>query len=145
MGPSRRASLLGAIAIGLAVTTACGGDESGSGATTGGGGVGGTGAGAGPGSGGSGATSTSTGAGTAGAGGQGGQGGQGGGTSGTVPDPGTTEGGEWTDVEPNNDPSHAVPVGVLTGPVWMGFADPVTKINGPGDSDFFVFKTKDAA
>ncbi len=62
-----------------------------------------------------------------------------------VPDPGTGTGLEWTDVEPNDDPSHAVPQGILAGPVWMGFAMPFTAINSATDVDFFVFRTGDAA
>jgi hypothetical protein len=62
-----------------------------------------------------------------------------------VPDPGATVGADWTDVEPNDDACHATPVGVLNGPVWAGFADPVTTINTNTDTDFFVFKTDDAA
>lgn len=60
-----------------------------------------------------------------------------------IPDPGTVQNGEWTDVEPNDDPSMAVPQGILTGPVWMGFAMPYTTINDDTDVDYFVFKTGD--
>ncbi|MFO0613733.1 MAG: hypothetical protein U0414_14155 [Polyangiaceae bacterium] len=63
----------------------------------------------------------------------------------TVPLPGTVEGGDWTDAEPNDDACHATPVGILSGPVWAGFADPITTINSNTDKDFFVFKTSDAA
>lgn len=101
--------------------------------------------------GGGGDTTTSTagaGGATGGAGGTtatGGATGGAGGDMGTIPDPGTTVGGEWTDVEPNDTPSQAVPVGILNGSVWMGFADPVTAISSPTDVDYFVFKTGDAA
>src|SRR5262245_50770730 len=56
-------------------------------------------------------------------------GGSTGGTGGAaepIPDPGMVMGGEWTDVEPNDKPGQAVPVGILNGPVWMGFAEPFT-------------------
>ncbi len=90
--------------------------------------------------------------GTAGAGGEpwggGGTGGAGTGGTGTggvmigmIPDPGTTVGGEWTDIEPNDDPSSAVPVGVLESSIWMGFAMPATAISSPTDVDNFVFRT----
>lgn len=62
----------------------------------------------------------------------------------TVPDPGTPVGADWKDVEPNDDACHATPVGVLNGPVWAGFADPITTINSTTDKDFFVFKTDEA-
>lgn len=58
-----------------------------------------------------------------------------------VPDPGMAMNGEWTDVEPNDDPSHAVPVGILESSIWMGFADPLTAISSPSDVDYFVFRT----
>ena len=62
-----------------------------------------------------------------------------------VPDPGTDTNTEWTDVEPNDDPSTAVPQGILAGPVWMGFVMPYTTINDDTDVDYFVFRTGDAA
>ena len=62
-----------------------------------------------------------------------------------VPDPGEVVGGEWTDIEPNDDPSHAVPVGILAGPVWAGFAEPFTQLESTDDTDFFVFATGEAA
>jgi hypothetical protein len=62
-----------------------------------------------------------------------------------VPDPGDAVGGEWTDIEPNDDPSHAVPVGVLAGPVWAGFVEPFTQIASADDTDFFVFRTGEEA
>ena len=64
---------------------------------------------------------------------------------GTVPDPGDAMGAEWTDIEPNEAPSDAVPVGILAGPVWAGFVQPYTAINPEDDVDYFVFKTGDAA
>src|SRR5689334_14060976 len=64
----------------------------------------------------SGGTGTGTGTGT-------------GGDTGPVPDPGTAMGADWTDVEPNDQPSQAVPVGIVTGSIWMGFADPPTAIS----------------
>jgi hypothetical protein len=62
-----------------------------------------------------------------------------------VPDPGDEVGGEWTDVEPNDDPGHAVPVGIISGAVWAGFVEPYTQLETPEDRDFFVFATGDAA
>ena len=89
---------------------------------------------------------TGTGGNTGGGGGTGTGGGGGtGGAAEPIPDPGTVMGGEWTDVEPNDKPSQAVPVGILNGPVWMGFADPYTAISSPTDVDYFVFKSTDAA
>ena len=38
-----------------------------------------------------------------------------------VPDPGDEVGGEWTDIEPNDDPGHAVPVGIIAGAVGGGY------------------------
>lgn len=64
---------------------------------------------------------------------------------GVIPDPGTEVGGEWTDVEPNDTPSQATPVGVLNGPAWVGFVEPFTEIASTTDVDYFVFKTADAA
>jgi hypothetical protein len=61
--------------------------------------------------------------------------------AGMIPDPGPGMNTEWTDVEPNNDPAHAVPQGILTGPIWAGFATPYTQIDDANDTDFFVFKT----
>jgi hypothetical protein len=74
-------------------------------------------------------------------GGSGGTGGAGGAAMGMIPDPGSTVGGEWTDVEPNDKPSQAVPVGIVEGPIWMGFASPVTAMSSPADVDYFVFRT----
>lgn len=88
---------------------------------------------------------------TDGGGGNGGAPSEGGGGAGgmamgeTVPDPGTVMGGEWTDVEPNDSASQAVPVGIMNGPVWMGFAEPYTAIGSNTDVDNFVFKSPDAA
>jgi hypothetical protein len=62
-----------------------------------------------------------------------------------VPDPGTVEAGEWTDVEPNDTPGNATPVGIMNGPVWAGFVEPYTQIGSTTDVDWYVFKTKDAA
>jgi len=62
-----------------------------------------------------------------------------------VPDPGDMPANEWPDKEPNDDPSHAVPVGVVQGAFWMGFADPPNAISSPTDKDYYVFKTGDAA
>lgn len=68
-----------------------------------------------------------------------------GGMMGLIPDPGNEPAGEWTDMEPNDSPSQATPMGVLTGPIWMGFVEPYTAINPATDVDYFVFKTGDAA
>lgn len=119
------------VAVGLGAA-GCGDDESngGSGPTGAGGattGVGGAGGDTG-GTGGAGGATTGT-----------------GGGMGTVPDPGTAMGGEWTDVEPNDTPSQAVPVGTILGSAWMGFAQPYTAINPETDVDYFVFRTADAA
>jgi len=62
-----------------------------------------------------------------------------------IPDPGTTMNGEWTDVEPNDRPDQATPVGIVTGPAWMGFVEPYTAINPEDDVDYFVMRTGDAA
>lgn len=50
---------------------------------------------------------------------------------------------EWKDVEPNDTPDKAVPVGILTTP-WAGFSMPYTTINTATDVDYFVFRTGDA-
>jgi hypothetical protein len=70
--------------------------------------------------------------------------GPGGMMTGMIPDPGNQPSGEWTDVEPNDTPSQATPMGILTGPMWMGFTEPLTAINPATDVDYFVFKTGDA-
>ncbi len=62
-----------------------------------------------------------------------------------VPDPGTAVGGEWTDVEPNDTPENAVPVGTVQFAIWAGFAPPYTTINTPTDVDFYVFRAPPAA
>jgi hypothetical protein len=96
-------------------------------------------------------TASATKASTSGSGGLGGMGGAAnggagpGGMMGMIPDPGNQPSGEWTDMEPNNTPSQATPMGVLTGPIWAGFTDPLTAINPATDVDYFVFKTGDAA
>ncbi|NUP11415.1 MAG: hypothetical protein HOW73_35670 [Polyangiaceae bacterium] len=66
---------------------------------------------------------------------------QGGMQAGMIPDPGPQMDGEWVDVEPNDTPSQAVPMGTLTGPIWAGFMEPYTAINPEDDVDYFVFKT----
>ncbi len=92
----------------------------------------------GPGGGGQGGESTSStsqgaaGAGAAGAGGT---------SAGPIPDPGTVMNGEWVDTEPNDTPDQAVPMGILTGPIWAGFVEPYTALNPEDDVDYFVFKT----
>jgi hypothetical protein len=63
------------------------------------------------------------------------------GMMGLIPDPGNEMGGEWTDIEPNDTPDHAVPMGILAGPIWAGFSEPYTAINPETDVDYFVFKT----
>jgi hypothetical protein len=57
-----------------------------------------------------------------------------------VPDPGTAVGGEWTDVEPNDTPEDAVPVGQVQFAIWAGFAPPYTQIDNPTDVDYYVFR-----
>jgi hypothetical protein len=63
------------------------------------------------------------------------------GMAGLIPDPGNEMNGEWTDIEPNDLPSQAVPMGILTGPIWAGFVEPYTAIDPETDVDYFVFKT----
>lgn len=63
------------------------------------------------------------------------------GMMGLIPDPGNEMNGEWTDIEPNDTPDQAVPMGILTGPIWAGFVAPYTAINPETDVDYFVFKT----
>ncbi len=63
------------------------------------------------------------------------------GVGGLIPDPGNGMNGEWTDIEPNDLPSQAVPMGILSGPIWAGFVMPYTAINPATDVDYFVFKT----
>jgi hypothetical protein len=63
----------------------------------------------------------------------------------TLPEPGTEDGGEWTDVEPNDTPGDATPVGVVNGPIWAGFVEPYTTIDSPTDVDFYVFRAPGAA
>jgi hypothetical protein len=59
-----------------------------------------------------------------------------------VPDPGQgSTGGEWTDVEPNNTPGTATPVGPVQGAPWLGFTQPYTQINSNTDVDYYSFKT----
>ncbi|MBI4822393.1 MAG: hypothetical protein HY791_39400 [Deltaproteobacteria bacterium] len=59
----------------------------------------------------------------------------------SVPDPGTDTSGEFRDVEPNDTPGTATPVGVLTSPAWMGFSTPVTQLESAADVDYYVFRT----
>ena len=58
-----------------------------------------------------------------------------------IPNPGTTMNGEWTDIEPNDRPDQATPVGIVTGPAWMGFVAPYTAISPANDVDYFVMST----
>jgi hypothetical protein len=96
--------------------------------------------------------STSTSGGTAGAGTGGhamtGSGGSGGHMmTGSIPDPGTSDGvdNNFTDVEPNNTPDQATPLGVAAGAgvaVWVNG----NTIGGPSNpADYFVFKSNAAA
>jgi hypothetical protein len=118
--------------LGCALAAACGDTRPRSSSGNGGDGGGDGGAGGTAGIGGAGASSSSA-------------GGAGGGDTGPIPDPGMQMGAEWTDIEPNDIPSQAVPVGIMTGPIWAGFVMPYTAISSPTDVDYFVFKTGDAA
>ena len=119
----------------LCLVSGCGGGGT-TGATEGGGGTAQTG-----GTGGTGGMGGTAGTGMGGNPGGGGSGG----TMELIPDPGMVAGGEWTDVEPNDTPGQAVPVGILNGPVWAGFVEPYTAISSPTDVDYFVFRSGDAA
>jgi len=91
--------------------------------------------------------STSTSGGTAGAGTGGhamtGSGGSGGHMmTGSIPDPGTSDGvdNNFTDVEPNNTPDQATPLGVAAGAgvaVWVNG----NTIGGSDSADYFVFNS----
>jgi hypothetical protein len=105
---------------------------SGSGNTTGGGGGSATG--------GSGMGGSGTGGSMASGGGSSGTGG--GGTSmAMIPDPGTGDAvdQDWTNVEPNDTPAQATPLGVAMGDIWTWVSS--NNAGGSDTSDYFVFKS----
>jgi hypothetical protein len=108
---------------------------SGSGNTTGGGGGSATG--------GSGMGGSGTGGSMASGGGSSGTGGGAGGgsTMAMVPDPGTSDqvDQDWTNVEPNNTPAQATPLGVAMGDIWTWVSS--NTAGGSNTSDYFVFKS----
>jgi hypothetical protein len=52
---------------------------------------------------------------------------------------------DWSDPEPNDSPETAVPSGIFSGQLWLGFAAPMSTIATNTDVDYYVFKTGDAA
>jgi hypothetical protein len=108
---------------------------SGSGSTTGGGGGGSS-------AGGSAAGGTaSNGGGTSANGGGSGAMGGGGTMMATVPDPGTSNkvDNEWADVEPNDTPSQATPLGTAGGDIYTWVSN--NAAGGSNSQDYFVFKS----
>jgi hypothetical protein len=101
---------------------------SGSGNSTGGGGGSATGG-------------SGTGGSMASGGGSSGTGGGGGGAMAMVPDPGTSDqvDQDWTNVEPNNTPAQATPLGVAMGDIWTWVGS--NSAGGSNTSDYFVFKS----
>jgi hypothetical protein len=121
---------------------ACGGG--GSGGTGGGSNGGGTGTGGSNGGGSNGGgtgTGGSNGGGSNGGGANGGGTGTGGGALANVPDPGTGTqiNVDWTDVEPNDTPGQATPLGVATGDIYMWVGG--NNAGGSNTADYFVFKS----
>ena len=62
-----------------------------------------------------------------------------------IPVPPMTAANEWPDVEPNDTPAQAVPVGMLQFAFWMGFGMPLNMFSSNTDVDYYVFRTGDAA
>jgi hypothetical protein len=61
-----------------------------------------------------------------------------------IPNPPETEAFSWNDVEPNDTPSRAVPVGRLQYALWMGFSAQPNVIGNNTDVDYYAFRTGDA-
>jgi len=62
-----------------------------------------------------------------------------------VPVPPMTGAFDWPDIEPNDTAAQAVPVGILEGAMWMGFGATPSRIATNTDTDFYVFRTGNAA